>query len=363
MAEAPFPVIKIKGSPHDRGSQYGEKCRTMISNTIAFYKKVFEYESRLNWEMSLRKAAEFIAPIRAYDQDIMEELEGIATGSRRSLEEIVAINVRSELLFLLATRAEKEMKVCCTSVAATPNATSKGETFVAQNWDWYKATQAQCILLHIIQPGRPEILQFVEAGLIAKTGMNSAGIGMCTNALVCDNWRVGVPYHAILRGILNAESMAQAIGAVTSPQRASAGNYLIGHAQGEVLEIEAGPNDINIIYPKDGVLSHANHFQVPNPAITDYIPGRWPDSIVRGMRSANLMSTASGKIDRNRIQALLMDHFDHPSSICCHSIAGQPKEEAYQTNASIVMNLSRKKIYLAKGPSCEHHYVPIEIAI
>jgi len=361
MSNTPFPIVKISGPALQRGIQYGEECRKMIADTVAFYRHVFEYESMLKWATSIKKATEFIPFIKSYNQDIFEEIQGIATGSGFLLEEIVAINVRSELLFLLTSSDEKSIKTCCTAVGAAPESTAIENTLLAQNWDWYTATQSQCVFLHIKQPELPDIVQFVEAGLIAKTGLNSAGIGLCTNALVCDGWRVGVPYHAILRGILNADSLAQAIGAVTTPKRASAGNFMLGHAKGEIINIEAGPKNFSIIYPDKGVLSHTNHFQIPHPEIKDKIPSLWPDTIVRGMRAAKLISAKRGQINLDSMQNILKDQFDRPSSICSHESVDQPKEEAYQTNASIILELTQKKITVAKGPPCENTFVSIDI--
>ena len=101
MANTPFPVIEISGSAFERGCQYGETCRGRIADTIAFYKHIFEYESKLDWQASMQKATEFIPFIQSYSREIMTEIEGIAHGAGVPLEEIVAINVRSELLFLL----------------------------------------------------------------------------------------------------------------------------------------------------------------------------------------------------------------------------------------------------------------------
>ena len=37
-----------------------------------------------------------------------------------------------------------------------------------------------------MQDDGPDFVTVVEAGLLAKTGMNSSGIGLATNALVTD---------------------------------------------------------------------------------------------------------------------------------------------------------------------------------
>jgi isopenicillin-N N-acyltransferase-like protein len=359
MPESPFPVISLQGGPYERGKRYGSLCSMFIQDVIAFYRRIFEVKSNLSWDQSLAKAKEFVPFIRDYDSEIMEEMEGIAAGAGRPLEEVVALNVRSELLFLLAARKEA-LKPCCTSVAVLPPAAQQGQILLAQNWDWYAQVRDRCVILRITQAGRPDIFQVVEAGLIAKVGMNSVGIGLCTNALVSDDWRVGVPYHAILRKILNAGSMTEAIGAVTKPLRASSGNYLIGHEQGEAIGIEAAPGDLNFIFPEKGVITHTNHYKVLNPRIQDRIPALWPDSIVRDYRAGKVLTEGRGKIGIRKLQQVLTDHFDKPYSVCTHPDSAHPDEEPGQTNFSIIMNLPAKKIYLAKGPPCEHGYVKMD---
>ena len=352
----PFPIVKIQGTPYERGQQYGSQCREKIAQVIDFYRWIFELKSKLDWDQSLEKAADFVPFLDAYDRDIMEEIKGIADGSQRPLLEIVALNVRTELLFLLAASAA-QVKASCTGLVAVPPASD--HTLLAQNWDWYPQVRECCVILEEKPVGRPRIIQAVEAGLIAKAGFNSAGIGLCTNALVTANWRVGGAFHAILWRILKAESMSEAIGAVTGANRASAANYLIAHEAGEAVNLEAAPEDVNIIFPDRGIISHANHCKVSNAKINDLTPGIWPDSIMRDYRAAKILNQAAGPIDETTIQKVLRDHFDRPHSICAHPDLKHPPHERGQTNVSLIMDLTEKKILVAKGPPCEHEYVAL----
>ncbi len=349
----PFPIVKIQGTPFERGQQYGSQCREQIEQVIDFYRWIFELKSKLDWDQSLEKAAEFVPFLDGYDRDIMEEIRGIADGSQRPLLEIVALNVRTELLFLLAAKTG-HVKASCTSLAAVPPAS--GHTLLAENWDWYPQVRECCVILEEKPAGRPRIIQAVEAGIIAKAGFNSAGIGLCTNALVTANWRLGVPYHAILWRILKAESMSEAIGAVTGAARASAANYLIGHGDGEAVNLEAAPEDVNIIFPQNGIISHANHCKVSNAKINDLTPGIWPDTIMRDYRASKILNQTSGPIDETTIQKVLRDHFDKPNSICAHPDRRHSPQEHGQTNVSLIMDLTEKTCLIAKGPPCEHEY-------
>ena len=53
------------------------------------------------------------------------------------------------------------------------------------------------MVLEAEQDEGPRFVTVVEAGLLAKFGLNSAGVGILTNALVCDGdtGEPGVPYH------------------------------------------------------------------------------------------------------------------------------------------------------------------------
>jgi isopenicillin-N N-acyltransferase-like protein len=352
----PFPIVKTEGTPFERGEQYGSHCREMIDRVIDFYRWIFEIKSRLSWNQSLAKAAEFVPFLNNYDSDIMEEIEGIARGAHRPVEEITALNVRTELLFLLAAQAGSAVAEC-TSVAAVPPAAE--HTLLAQNWDWYPQVRDCCVILDEAPHGRPKVLQVVEAGIIAKAGCNSAGIGLCTNALVTAGWRVGVPYHAILWRILKSATMAEAIGAVTSPPRASAANYLIGHADGEAVNLEAAPSAFNVIFPDKGIISHANHCKVGNAGIIDMTPAIWPDTIMRDYRAGKLLQQHNGRVDTASIQQVLKDHFDKPNSICTHTNVHLPPHQHEQTNVSLIMDLTAKRFLVAKGPPCEHEYIQL----
>jgi hypothetical protein len=105
--------------PRERGITYGTTCRERIRATINFYRFIFQAEGGLDWPRALNTAAGFAEPIELYDPDIMEEIRGIAQGAKVPLNEILAINTRSELLFLITSGAGSP-KPCCTSLAAVP---------------------------------------------------------------------------------------------------------------------------------------------------------------------------------------------------------------------------------------------------
>jgi isopenicillin-N N-acyltransferase-like protein len=63
---------------------------------------------------------------------------------------------------------------------------------------------------------------------------------------------------------MNAHNLNEAIKAVLSSNRNTSANFLIGHADGEMIDLETAPEIANYLYPSDGPLIHVNHFEVWN---------------------------------------------------------------------------------------------------
>jgi isopenicillin-N N-acyltransferase-like protein len=89
-------IISVEGSPSDIGFQYGTQAKDLILRNIETYQIQFKRFAKIDWEKVKEDASNWIPIIRDYDEDIMEEIEGIAAGAGRSLEEIVALNARYE---------------------------------------------------------------------------------------------------------------------------------------------------------------------------------------------------------------------------------------------------------------------------
>ena len=115
----------------------------------------------------------------------------------------------------------------------------------------------------------PDFVTVVEAGLLAKAGLNAAGLGLVTNAMVTDAdvGEPGLPYHVLLRAILDCSTVTGALEVLQAGPRSSSANYLVAQAGGAALDIEAAPGDVTCLYPlfpdEDGLLLHTNHFQAP----------------------------------------------------------------------------------------------------
>ena len=113
-------------------------------------------------------------------------------------DDILTLNCRSEITFQSGSTNTDG----CTTVSVTPERAEHGDTLLCQTWDWKMALRECVLLLQVKKPGKPEIITLVEAGTLAKMGMNSAGVGILLNALASDCKAEGVPLLLALRGIL-----------------------------------------------------------------------------------------------------------------------------------------------------------------
>ena len=150
--------------------------------------------------------------------------------------------------------------------------------------------------------------------------------------------------------------------------RASSANYLVAHASGTALDIEAAPGDFTRLYPlfpEDGVLLHTNHFLAPGTGLarvnapTDLALWAMPSSTVRLQRL--LAARTARTLDDFGV--LLADHADYPHSICAHPDPADHPCEQCATIASVLMDLTARHIWLAAGHPCQTPYEQLDIAL
>ncbi|MDQ0219487.1 hypothetical protein ELQ35_17220 [Peribacillus cavernae] len=353
--ESPFFHLKVQESdPFKRGTFIGERVSDKINGNVEIYKNIFKEYADADWDTVRNKALQFVEPIQDYAPEMVEELKGMAKGSELDLADLMALNVRTEIMFGLTQRVEAE----CTSYALSKDNVTNQHVIIGQNWDWKTPVQKNTIITEIQQEPYPSIIMVAEAGHLGKIGFNSAGIGLCANLLVSslDKGEVGVPFHAILRKILNSQTFNEAIRAVTLPYRASSGNFVIANDKGTILDLETGPGGKENIYylePTEGILGHANNFIV-DTHFEDKTLEILPDSPGRANRIRHELSKFS-EVGIDQIQNALRNHDNYPNSICRHL----ESEGNIQTLASIIMDLTEKSMLVTAGPPCENLFTRV----
>jgi isopenicillin-N N-acyltransferase-like protein len=224
---------------------------------------------------------------------------------------------------------------------------------LAQNWDWKPGARGTCVLLAQAPHDGPPFVTLVEAGLLAKCGMNEQGIGLAATALTStlDRGDPGVPFHASLRRILTSGSFDEAVDAVTTPIRASSGNYLLASRDGRAVNLETAPGGPDRIHRSDGErLAHTNHFLRPSrDGFKDLERmDAASTSIARQAAADRWVSSIGERSIDDALEALR----DHSASVCQHADGDEPAVAAYETVAAMAMDLAEGTLWVTEGPPC-----------
>src|SRR5205085_7048949 len=133
----------------------------------------------------------------------------------------------------------------CTGVVALPGATRDGKLIHAQNWDWKAECAETAVVLRIRRDDGPDVLTFVEAGGLARSGMNSVGIAVTANYLESDRdySQIGVPLALIRRKILDSEHVALAMRSVYATPKSASNNMIVSHKEGVAIDFECAPDE------------------------------------------------------------------------------------------------------------------------
>jgi isopenicillin-N N-acyltransferase like protein len=372
---AAFPHVRVSGGARERGRAYGEQARGRISTSIHAYEEVFRAYAGWSWQEVRREAVRYEASIAGFDERYVDEMRGIAEGADVDLEDILSINVRTEVMFAAKARAAEAAgghaggprQGECTAFAVVPEASATGHTLIGQNWDWLLHCFDTVVVLEAEQDEGPNFVSVVEAGLLAKTGMNSSGLGVATNALVTEDDRgePGIPYHVLLRAFMDCETISDALSAAQRAPRSSSANYLLAHRDGMAVDIEAAPGDFSrmfLLFPDDGVLAHTNHFRSPAFDRKDVSLWVMPDSPFRLERLRAAVKRASPDLTFDTFREVLADHANFPSGVCCHPDDRMDLFDQGSTVASVLMDLEDARMWVADGRPCTAPFRELDVA-
>jgi hypothetical protein len=354
VAASSLPFLRLSGTPRAQGRQHGDALRSSIA------------EVRQRWRESLAQRfgvrpdsfieaflaqTRFVAAMRHWTPALLEEIEGIAEGSGRSLAETLAFQFMDEEWWFGAMhyhQASAEADRC--SIIASRG--SEGQApILAQNMDLRAYLDGGQALISTATNGGPRTTVMTICGMVGLCGANQAGLGVAVNTL----WQLpsaadGLPVACVMRGILEQADLAAATKWICQPRHASGQHYLIGDPGG-FASFEASATLVsNIPWGDSSVFVHTNH-PLATPG-NERLKKAEENSRGRYATLCNLMTakTPTGE----EVQATLSSRQGpHPVSV-------RPSRDdptSTMTFASIIMELKRPPtIQLAGGPPCSNPY-------
>lgn len=366
-----LPLVEISGGPRERGIAYGEAAREQIVAAMGFYERAFTQQTGLSWGGVLDRARGWLDPCRAFDADMVTEMEGIAEGAGVDLLDIMALNVRGEIIYDSSFRTmpaatetdDRDASDGCTSFALAEGASGDGHVYAGQNWDWRHGTTDTILMLRVVQPPKPTLIMQVEAGQVGRHGANSAGIALNANGLGGRfGSAVGVPQTLIRRRVLDSARLSDALNVLVKTRAHIASNALLTHESGFAIDVETTPGPCQWMYPDgEGLLVHGNHYQagIPPQLAEAYRPLA-TDSLIRVPRARRgldaVRDARSPEQVRAAVHAAMSDHLGHPESLCTHPDPAAPEVRRWSTLLSSLVDLTSGEYRVTAGNPCENAY-------
>lgn len=340
-ADTKVPVIHVKGTHYEAGYQIGTHMKAQLNELIQHSKEYVDKNMDVSWEDIRAQSQIFLEFSKKHMPEYVEEIRGAADAAGIDLVDL--FSDMCEEIF------SKNYIKGCSDLIASGDVTADGAVLAAHNNDTSPEIEKYAVVVHYEVEGEPEILAVGYGGLGISFGYNSAGISLTGNELSMNDMKMGVPRMLLVRKILAARTMGEAIDAAIFQPRASNYNQVITDANGEIYSIESSATDYEAIYAEEGYLVHTNHFIAPRMWKYELDRQDITTSIFRYNRANRLMKKNKGKISVDLLKSFLQDHANRPGSICRHG-------KGVKTTLSVIIDLTTKTMLLARGNPCESNY-------
>jgi hypothetical protein len=297
---------------------------------------------------------DFKTAIATHTPDLLAEVEGIAEGAEAPADLVFALQLLDEeWAYRLRREAAAPALEKCSSLAIVP--ADGGPTWIGQNMDLGAYTDGHQALLRIAADARgPAALVFTVAGMIGLMGVNAAGLGVCVNSIPqLPSGPTGVPVAFVLRRLLQARSLAEAVDLMFALPHATNQHYVIAEP-GAARSFEAGSQGVTEFRPPepDRVL-HTNH-PLAGPSTPD-AEAAWPNSAARLKSLRGRLAT--GRPGFGEVSGALsaFDDAEHP--VC--RLADSKGYLLGFTTGSMISALSPARVesWVSDGPPSVRPYI------
>ena len=335
--------------PYERGVEFGRHHPAEVARTVAAYHALFaakatepfdvEYWGQAAWQRICE-----LAPAMA------DEIRGIAVGAGVPVQEIAALNARTELLAVVDPTGVDE----CSTVVSLPPASPP---VAVQTWDWYDAMSDGWLVWTIPHPDGRVVETVTEYGVLGKIGVNSHGVGVLFNMLHHENdapGEIGFPVHLLSRQILDtADSFDDAIATATAAKTSASTSLTVvsDNADGcAAVSIELFPGGPGLLEPADGLLVRTNHFVSDAGRDGCLASVRGPGSRLRRTTILDRIGAQTPDTAGDLIEA--MHHHADLGSVCAHPDLRMEPVLRHATLATIAIDAANHSLEVTPGGPC-----------
>ena len=347
-----FPILHLSGTARAQGQQHGEALRESIARVREQWRASLTPRFGVHPDAFIEaflSETNFVGAIRRWCPAQLDEIEGIAEGSGRSLPETLAFQFMDEEWWFGASRVPPPAAPANHCSVLAIRARDRRPPILAQNMDLRAYLDGGQAVISTARDGGPRTTVMTICGMIGLCGANDAGLGVVVNTL----WQLpsapdGLPVACIMREILEHRGVATASTWIRKPRHASGQSYVIGD-QSTFSSFEASAAAVDEVpWRESPSYVHTNHPLYGNPRV------RRAEENSRGRYQALCDLTTSKFPTVEEVKAAL--------STCSgpHPISVRPTPNdpiSAITFASIVMELTRPPaIQMTGGPPCSNPY-------
>jgi isopenicillin-N N-acyltransferase-like protein len=367
-----IPSLTVGQDPVERGRLHGTRFANQIADNLITYLLRFE-ASGLSRDNAMAEGQEWFHATGGHNEAYAAEMVGIAEASGLDVAAIAVLNARYEIAFTLfgkdaacKERAQEELLSVvpdgCTTFALEPGVTATpGSARIGTGWKGCTAA-----LAFFGSVGRTAPVSFASLGpglSVARWGVNDRGIGLVENGRASSHdgkYPFEKPFHMRCREVLDAEVYEDALRPIVETRRTCSANFVIGHADGEIMDLETSPDLVTYIAPDEGIITHSNHFVTQGHGESQ-MEKIAPSTLYRASRLRRLLSRSTGSITLEDMKAAASDHFGVPNAICRHLSVSTPPSKRSMTTGAVLIDLKEMVMHVANGPPCTYPYVPFRI--
>jgi isopenicillin-N N-acyltransferase-like protein len=331
-----------------RGVERGRRIAAMLPDAIDAYDRLFAaggIRPSIVHDDALR-ALDVVAAIRP---PLADQMAGIADGAGVELWRVAALNARTEIL--ARSRAVPPGE-CSTIVRDLARVDGSRHPLGIQTWDWHVELRD---FWHLIDASGAahRYVGLTEYGILAKIGVNSAGVALHFNILGHREDGVGgIPMHVLAALVLEeAESAEHAEELIRSVPVASSGSFLVFDAERAVL-LDLSPVGVfEAPALLGGTRLRTNHFRTdgPRPGEKDVYQ---PDSCERYGLLAERLATAPPDSPGAFVQTLVTGPGE--AKVTCLPDFGMPLGQHWASLATVLLDPVDRTARVLDGTPAEH---------
>ncbi|MFD3661520.1 C45 family autoproteolytic acyltransferase/hydrolase [Streptomyces sp. NPDC058659] len=359
-------VLRISGdSPRRRGEDRGRQAREGIRRAWQVYEELFATvaagaSSSARMPDVAALALRTVDATRAWAPELVEEMEGVAEGAGMPFRTIAALNARTEILAEAGAPRAGE----CSTLVRTDGAGTAG----GQCWDWHEEL-ADAWHLQTVTGDVRGFAGITEHGILAKIGVNDAGVGVLFNILGhADDAATGVPVHLVARQVLGAAGSFEEAVALLTAAPVSASTVITVVTADRAVSVELAPGGSAVVAPDDrGWLVRTNHFLDPALAAGELRGRREPETYDRHRLLTTRVREHTGRLGTGPLAArpltpgplgtdtlvdLLTAHREDGAEVCCHAPAEGTLGGRWATLATVAVDPAEKRLLVHDGGPC-----------